>query len=165
MSSSNGPGETEQLLGHHAPLSDQSTTMIQNELRPTSQRPTISFEYALEDQSSPVDMNHNDTVVAGSELSEDSSTNGSQTCESIAVEEHTPGSNRQRLASMPWTLRKAPLLGFIASLIVLAVVLEVLYFMSNKYQGLASSGEDIYYLWKYGPTASECVPDDGRLET
>jgi hypothetical protein len=164
MSSSDGPGEAEHLLGHHAPLSDQSTTIIQNEPTPDPQRSTNAFESASEGQSLPAEVGREDVFVTGDALSGKTSTHGPQTCRSVAAEEHSPGSNRGRLASMPWTLRKVPLLGFIALLIVLVVVLEVLYSMSNKFQGLATSGEDVYYLWKYGPTASKSVPDDGRLE-
>lgn len=163
MSSSDGPGEAEHLLGHHAPLSDQSTTIIQNEPSPTPQRSINAFESALEGQSLPAEVGGEDLFVTGDALSGKTSTHGPQTCGFVAAEEHSPGSNRGRLVSMPWTLRKVPLLGFIISLIVLVVVLEVLYSMSNKYQGLATTGEDIHYLWKYGPTVSKSVLDDRKL--
>jgi len=157
MSSFNPPGEAEHLLGRHASLSDRSTTTPQDILRPTQHRPSISFESALEHESLPKDTSDDDTPVAGSALSEGSSTLTSQSYETTAGKDHTLGSDRTRISSMPWTLRRASLLGFIISLIILVVVLEVLYYLSNKHQGLATSGENIYYLWKYGPTASKSV--------
>lgn len=157
MSSPNRPGEAERLLGRHASLSERSTTTPQDTLRPTQHRPLSSFDSASKHESLPVDTSYDDTPVAGSALSEGSSTLTSQPYETTAGKDHTPGSDRTRRSSIPWTLRRASLLGFIISLIMLVVVLEVLYFLSNKYQGLATSGENIYYPWKYGPTASKSV--------
>jgi len=164
MSSPNRPVEAENLLGRHASLSDQSTTTPQDILRPNQHRPLISFESALEHESLPVHTSDDDTPVAGSALSEGLSTLTSQSYETTAGKDHTSKPDRTRISSIPWTLRKASLLGFIISLIILVVVLEVLYYLSSKHQGLATSGENIYYLWKYGPTASKSVSHRVQLE-
>ena len=61
----------------------------------------------------------------------------------------------RRKTSIPWTLRRLPLLGLVTFLVVLIVALEVLYHFSNKNQGLMTASQDAAYLWKYLPTASK----------
>jgi hypothetical protein len=146
MTSSNGSREVEHLLSD--PL-DNDTVTPQDELEMTQQRPP---EYALETPSSPDDSNVEYTTIAENEPLELSSRPASQTPEIITGTDYT---SRPNTVSAPWTLRRASLLGFIAWHIILVVVLEVLYYMSNKHQGLATSGEKTYYLWKYCPTASK----------
>jgi hypothetical protein len=146
MTSSNGSREVEHLLSD--PL-DNDTVTPQDELEMTQQRPP---EYALETPSSPDDSNVEYTTIAENEPLELSSRLASQTPEIITGTDYT---SRPNTVSAPWTLRRASLLGFIAWHIILVVVLEVLYYMSNKHQGLATSGEKTYYLWKYCPTASK----------
>jgi hypothetical protein len=70
-------------------------------------------------------------------------------------EQDAPTLTRKQSASVPWTLRRLSLLGLIAFLIALIVALEVLYFFSNKNQGLVSADRDATYLWRYLPTASK----------
>jgi hypothetical protein len=172
MTSSNGSREVEHLLSD--PL-DNDTVTPQDELEMTQQRPP---EYALETPSSPDDSNVEYTTIAENEPLELSSRLASQTPEIITGTDYTSRPNtvsapwtlasqtpeiitgtdytsRPNTVSAPWTLRRASLLGFIAWHIILVVVLEVLYYMSNKHQGLATSGEKTYYLWKYCPTASK----------
>jgi hypothetical protein len=146
MTSSNGSREVEHLLSDPP---DNDTATPQDELEMTQQRPP---EYALETPSSPDDSNVEYTTIAGDEPLELSSRPASQTPEIITGTDYT---SRPNTVSAPWTLRRASLLGFIAWHIILVVVLEVLYYMSNKHQGLATSGEKTYYLWKYCPTASK----------
>jgi hypothetical protein len=62
-----------------------------------------------------------------------------------------------RKTSVPWTLRRISLLGLIAFLIAIIVALEVLHYLSNKYQGLVTADQDATYLWKYFPTASKTI--------
>lgn len=58
--------------------------------------------------------------------------------------------------SLPgWTppaLRRSALLGFSGLLALVVAGLEVLNFLSNRDQGLATVMENRYYLWKFGPT-------------
>jgi hypothetical protein len=146
MTSSNGSREVEHLLSD--PL-DNDTVTPQDELEMTQQRPP---EYALETPSSPDDSNVEYTTIAENDTVSAPWTLASQTPEIITGTDYT---SRPNTVSAPWTLRRASLLGFIAWHIILVVVLEVLYYMSNKHQGLATSGEKTYYLWKYCPTASK----------
>jgi hypothetical protein len=146
MTSSNGSREVEHLLSDPP---DNDTATPQDELEMTQQRPP---EYALETPSSPDDSNVECTTIAENEPLGLSSRPASQTPEIITGTDYT---SRPNTVSAPWTLRRASLLGFIAWHIILVVVLEVLYYMSNKHQGLATSGEKTYYLWKYCPTASK----------
>jgi hypothetical protein len=67
----------------------------------------------------------------------------------------SPGKGRD---SVPWTLRRFPLLGMISFLIALIAALEVLHYFSEKNQGLVTTDpadQGATYLWKYLPTASE----------
>jgi len=139
-------------------LDDRSanlTDMAQDELVLTCQRPLEMSEYGPEDSASAGGSNIRYTTIEGDEPSEVSSILGSPTSTMIVEKEHTPNLSRGRTVLPPWTLRKVPLLGFIAFLITLVVVLETLYFISNRYQGLTTSGKDYYLLWKYCPTASK----------
>jgi len=58
-------------------------------------------------------------------------------------------------ATIPWPLRRGPLLGLIAYLTALIIALELLRFLSDRNQGLVTAREDASYLWKYLPTASK----------
>jgi hypothetical protein len=58
-------------------------------------------------------------------------------------------------ATVPWPLRRGPLLGLVAYLVALITALEVVYFLSNRNQGLVTTKQDTSYLWKYLPTASK----------
>jgi hypothetical protein len=118
------------------------------------------FEHVAEDVCPPHDSNIELTVVAGNEPSEVSSSLASPIPESTAGKNHTPDSNR---VLPPWTIRTVSLLGFIAFLVTLLAVLEVLYRVSNRYQGLATSTKSTYYLWKYCPTASKSPLGNGKL--
>jgi hypothetical protein len=55
--------------------------------------------------------------------------------------------------SVPWTLRRASLLGLIAYLLVLIAALEIVHSLSDKNQGLITAEQSTSYLWKYLPTA------------
>jgi hypothetical protein len=147
--------EAEHLLGDPVPQSDRSTTTNQDELRSTRQRPFNIFETASGSQSSRPDMNNECTVMAESVLPEVSSPPPSQACVSLGEKEPGPPCSIRRTTFPPWTLRRVSLLTFIGCLLTFVVVLEVLYYMSNKHQGLATSGGKAYYLWKYCPTASK----------
>jgi hypothetical protein len=147
MTSSNGSREVGHLLSD--PLDDHTAATMQGELGPMQHRPP---GYTLEPPSSPADSNVEYNIIAENEPLEVSSRPASQTSEILTGTDYT---SRPNTVSAPWTLRRASLLGFIAWHIILVVVLEVLYYMSNKHRGLATSGEKTYYLWKYCPTASK----------
>jgi hypothetical protein len=147
--------EAEHLLGDHAPPSEQSTTTIEDEMRSNRQRPFEPLETSPDFQSSPPNMNNDRISIAGNVSSEVPSPPAFQTSASLIEKQHGTPSDSRRTVLPPWTLRKVSLLAFIGCLLVFVVVLEVLHYMSNKHQGLATSGEKDYYLWKYCPTASE----------
>ncbi|KAK8094911.1 hypothetical protein PG997_001596 [Apiospora hydei] len=59
-------------------------------------------------------------------------------------------------ASLRWRpvyLRRRTLWGFLSVFILILVALEVLLFVSDKNNGIATSTSDKHYLWTYGPTA------------
>jgi hypothetical protein len=147
--------EAEHLLGDPIPQIDQSTTTNQDELRSTRQRPFNILETASGSQSSRPDMNNECTVTAGDVSSEVFSPPPSQACVSLGKKEPGLPCSIRRTTLPPWTLRRVSLLTFIGCLLSFVVILEVLCYMSNKHQGLATSGEKAYYLWKYCPTASK----------
>jgi hypothetical protein len=70
--------------------------------------------------------------------------------EDIAAELHSPsGSWRPR-----W-LRRRVFFAFAVWFVALAVVLEPLLSLSQRASGIATTKENLYYLWTFGPTASE----------
>jgi hypothetical protein len=152
MDPSNEPREAEHLL-HDQPAEAAAGT--QDELRLRQQRPLELFKHVVKELSPPSDSNIQYTVLAASKPSEVSSTLASPTSDVAVEKDHTPALNKQHTVLAPWTLRKVPLLGSIACLIIFVVVLEALYSVSNEYQGLVTSEKNIYYLWKYCPTASK----------
>ena len=52
----------------------------------------------------------------------------------------------------PFILRKATLVGLACLFLLMIVVLEVIFYLSNKYQGISTSDPQKHYLWTYGPT-------------
>ncbi|KAF4300842.1 hypothetical protein GTA08_BOTSDO10934 [Botryosphaeria dothidea] len=52
----------------------------------------------------------------------------------------------------PVSLHRMVLLGYAVLFIVIIVALEVLNYLSNRNQGLATVSENLYYLWKFGLT-------------
>lgn len=149
--------EAEHLLGDQPATTTAST---QEEAESTHQQPLEPYE--PEELSSPGDSDIRYTIVAGNEPSEVSSTLASPTSTVTTEKDHSPNLPDERTIRAPWSLRRLSLLGFIAFLISLVVILEILYFVSNKYQGLTTSGKKTYYLWKYCPTTSKFEPHNTR---
>lgn len=61
----------------------------------------------------------------------------------------------------PYWLRPFVLLGFGILFIVLAVVLSVLLGVSRRDDGLVETSENLVYLWRFGPTASNYRSKEG----
>jgi len=160
--SSNRSREVVHLLGDQ-PANDTGTT--QNEMELTCQRPLEPSEDVPEGMPSPGESNIRYTAVAGNDPSEVSSALASPFSTFTTEKNHEPELTEQRTVLPPLSLRTLPLLGFVSFLIILVVVLEVLYFVSNKHQGLMTSGKNAYYLWKYCPTASKSEADAARSTT
>jgi len=53
----------------------------------------------------------------------------------------------------PFWLRKGVLIAFIILFIAIFAALQVLYSISQRNHGLATSNDNYHYLWTYGPTA------------
>jgi len=60
-----------------------------------------------------------------------------------------------RKAFTPWTLRWTSLVGLIGFVVSLITALELLSRHSKEHQGFAASTNEIEYIWKYCPTASQ----------
>jgi hypothetical protein len=77
----------------------------------------------------------------------------------VPKENQNPDEGHARLAELwiPWSLRCRFLISNCLLFAVFIVVLEVLYSISQRHNGLASSEEKLYYLWTYGPTASRYI--------
>jgi hypothetical protein len=157
MDSSNDPREAEHLLDDQ-PVELAAAT--QDELSLAREQLLEQPEQIVEEASPRSDLQY--TFLAATEPSDVPSTLASPTSTLTAEKDHTPAVAKQRMVLPPWTLRKAPLLGYITFLITLLVIMETLYFLSNKYQGLMTSGKNDYYLWKYCPTAGKWILDYGR---
>jgi hypothetical protein len=149
--------EAEHLLANQPTTTTEPT---QDQLEPTHHRPLEPNE--PENLSSPGDSDIRYTIIAGNEPSEVPSTLASPTSTVTTEKDRSPNLPDERTIRAPWSLRRLSLLGFIAFLISLVVVLEILYFVSNKHQGLTTSGKKTYYLWKYCPTASKFEPRNTR---
>ena len=64
------------------------------------------------------------------------------------------------IAGLTWRpsyLRRGVLLGFISFFLAVLGSIEVIYQVSEKRHGLASTRESWHYLWKFGPTAGKPV--------
>ena len=53
----------------------------------------------------------------------------------------------------PFLLQRRTLLAFVAFFLVLAILLESLFIISEKQQGLVAATSTLYYAWTYGPAA------------
>lgn len=70
--------------------------------------------------------------------------------ETIAAEVQSP--------LKPWRprwLRRRVIFAFAAWFVAIAAILEPLFSFSQRASGIASSKENLYYLWTFGPTAGE----------
>jgi hypothetical protein len=159
MGSSHGSREVEHLLSDRP---DKSTASTRDDLGSNQHRPSKPFEYAPQSSSSSAVPNIEYAIVPAEESLEESYTLTPSALESTVGKDDTPISIRQRTINAPWTLQRLPLLSLIAWLVILVVVLEILYFWSNKHQGITTSTKNTYYLWKYCPTASKSEPYDRR---
>lgn len=148
MGSSDDSREVKHLLSVHDDLS----------YKPVFTRRPMTTEQSLEASFPPPDFGTGCTVDPGSALSEVSDILSSRTTQ----RNYTPTSLRQRTTLAPWTLRRAPLIDFIACLITLVAVLEALHVISKRHQGLTTSTTDDYYPWKHCPTASKREPVGSR---
>jgi hypothetical protein len=153
MDSFNDPREAEHLLDDQ-PADLAAAT--QDDLSLAREQLLEQSEQIVEEAYPPSDSEIQYNSLAADDPSEVPSTLASPT--SIS----TPAVAKQRIFFPPRTLRKAPLLGYVTVLVTIVVILETLYFLSNKYQGLMRSGKNNYYLWKYCPTAGKLRLNYGR---
>ena len=54
----------------------------------------------------------------------------------------------------PFILRREVLIPLTCLFVLVIIVLEVLFYLSNRHLGLSTSDASKHYLWTYGPTAS-----------
>jgi hypothetical protein len=125
--------------------------------RPVSQ---ISMTDQASDSAGPGLVRPSPPNFAGSDyITQDASGMPSPSNDKLPLvadrEEGMRTSTRRQDAAIPWTLRRTSLLGLIAFLAALIATLEVLHYLSNNNQGLATAKEDETYLWKYLPTAGK----------
>lgn len=78
----------------------------------------------------------------------------SQSDESLAGGHHH---EVRRQMWVPPMLHSMTFVAFAFLFIVFIIVIEVLYVVSNRNEGLSSSQEKYHYLWTYGPTAGKSL--------
>lgn len=62
-------------------------------------------------------------------------------------------SSHRPVHHVPWALRRRHLLCLMVVLVFMIIALEVTQYFSIRNQGLATTTQQIHYLWTYGPTA------------
>lgn len=91
-------------------------------------------------------------------ISENVDTNDDVGHESMADTNHNQLKSHHatyQRAYRPWSLRRHVLFGLLIILLAMIVALELMFSISKRTNGLATSSENERYLWRYGPTAGE----------
>lgn len=135
--------DQESLLRRSSSLGSMDLSIVSREpLRETDEHENDSFElgYTMTGPLSKGTGSHNDNrsniddVWAGS-----------------------PKKPRTSAMWQPWELRRRTLLCFVLFYASVMIVIGLLYWASQHYQGLGSSTYRYHYLWTYGPTACKCA--------